>query len=151
MGCGTGRREVGTTLIELMVVVGIVGAIGLFALPSAARVFDRIQVRNARTALINLYNGARMSARVANRTMVFRVAQNRIVLERNRPTGAGKDTVAMTDLVGQYGVMLSGPDSIRIDPRGILETHLYAPIKYVLIRGSVADSVELRSYGRIAR
>ncbi len=146
-----GRLVAGTTLIELMVVIGIVGMFCLFALPSALSVFDRVQLRNARSALINRYNGARMAARVANRTVVFRAAQNRIIVERNHAQGGGKDTVAVTNLADLYGVLLSGPDSIRIDPRGILESKLSPGVKYVLTRGEGADSVELRSYGRVVR
>ena len=146
-----GRGEAGTTLIELMLVVGLVGSVCLFALPSAAHVFDTIQVQNARISVVNLYNSTRMSARAGSRTMVLRVDHNRIVLERNWPTGSAKDTVTITDVMAQYGVLLSGPDSIRIDSRGMLEVNLATPVKYVLTRGADADSVQLSRYGRIVR
>lgn len=146
-----GRGEAGTTLIELMLVVGLVGAVCLFALPSAARVFDKIQVQNARISVVNLYNSTRMSARAGSRTMVLRVENNHIVLERNWPTGSAKDTVTATDVFGQYGVLLAGPDSIRLDARGMLESNLSSPVKYVLTRGTEVDSVQLSRYGRIVR
>ena len=145
------QGETGTTLIELMLVLGIVGCICLFSLPSAAHVFDKIQVQNARISVVNLYNSTRMSARAGSRTMVLRVAHNRIVLERNWPTGSAKDTITITDVMAQYGVFLAGPDSIRIDSRGMLESSLNTPVKYALTRGSEVDSVQLSRYGRIVR
>ncbi len=113
--------------------------------------FDRIQVQNARISLVNLYHSARMSARAGSRTMVLRVSHNRVVLERNWPTGSAKDTITITDLAAQYGVLLAGPDSIRIDSRGMLESNLTTPVKYVVTRGSDADSVQLSRYGRVVR
>ena len=92
-----------------------------------------------------------MSARAGGRTMVLRVSGNSIVLERNRPSGTAKDTVKMTDLNSEYGVLLSGPDSIRIDARGMLENSLDAPVKYVFTRGTAVDSVQISRYGRIYR
>jgi hypothetical protein len=74
-----------------------------------------------------------------------------VVLERNWPTGSAKDTITITDIAAQYGVLLAGPDSIRIDSRGMLESNLTTPVKYVLTRGSDADSVRLSRYGRIVR
>ncbi|HLB55091.1 MAG TPA: type II secretion system protein [Gemmatimonadales bacterium] len=151
--CGQHCRldRTGTTLIELMIVVGIVGIVTLFAVPSVARTLDQVQGAGARTALVNLYHGARTSARVSNRMTVLRVAQNRLILERNSPSGAAKDTLSVTDLLQRYGVLVSGPDSIRIDPRGVLETNLRIPVKFVLVRGAWSDSVVLSSYGRIMR
>jgi len=145
------RGQRGFTLVELMLVVGIVGSICLFAIPSAGRAFERTQVQNARISVVNLYNSTRMSARAAGRTMVMRVSGNLIVLERNRPTGSAKDTVKMTDLMAQYGVLLAGPDSIRIDARGMLENSLDAPVKYFFTRGTAVDSVQVSRYGRIVR
>lgn len=145
------RNRRGTSLIELMVVLGIMGLMVLFAVPSASRVFDHVQVAAARTTLVNLYLGARMSARVSNRMTVLRIAQNRVILERNNITGAAKDTLSVTDLQGQYGVLLSGPDSIRIDPRGMLETNLLSPVKFFLSRGAWTDSIRLSAYGSIRR
>jgi len=145
------RDRRGTTLIELAVVLGIVGLVTLLALPSAVRVIDQVELGSARSALVNLYQGTRMSARASNRMTVLRVSQHRIVVERNSPSGAAKDTLSVTDLKAQFGVFLSGPDSIRIDPRGILETKLQTAVTYVLSRGSRSDSLRLTSYGRIVR
>jgi prepilin-type N-terminal cleavage/methylation domain-containing protein len=145
------RNRAGFTLIELMLVVGIVGSVCLFAIPSAGRAFERTSVQNARISLVNLYNSTRMSARAGGRTMVLRVSGNAIVLERNRPTGTAKDTVKMTDLNAQYGVLLAGPDSIRIDSRGMLENSLGTPVKFVFTRGTAVDSVQISRYGRIFR
>lgn len=141
----------GLSLVELVLVLGLVGLLTLFSLPSVARVIDQVQIGAARTTLINLYHGARMAARASNRMTVIRVSGNRIVLERNSPTSAAKDTLSITDLAAQYGALLSGPDSIRIDPRGMLESNLRTAVKYVLNRGARTDSVQLSSYGRIVR
>jgi len=145
------RNRRGTSLIELMVVLGIMGLVVLFSVPSASRVFDGVQVSAARTTLVNVYLGARMSARVSGRMTVLRISQNQVILERNSVSGAAKDTLSVTDLAKQYGVLLSGPDSIRIDPRGMLETNLLSTVKYVLSRGARTDSVRLSAYGSIRR
>ncbi|HLG06954.1 MAG TPA: prepilin-type N-terminal cleavage/methylation domain-containing protein, partial [Gemmatimonadales bacterium] len=68
------RDRRGTTLIELAVVLGIVGLVTLFALPSAVRVIDQVELGSARSALVNLYQGTRMSARASNRMTVLRVS-----------------------------------------------------------------------------
>ena len=146
----SGRQ--GASLIELLVVVGIMGSVGLFVFPSVARVFDHVEVGAARTALVNLYHSARTAARVSNRMSVLRVSGNRVLIERNSPNGTAKDTLGpITDLMAQYGVLVSGPDSIRIDARGMLESNLQNRVKYLLTRGDWSDSVMLSNYGRVTR
>lgn len=146
------RASSGFSLMELLVVISIIGATALFVMPAAARVFDRLQVGSARTVLVNKYNSARTAARVANRIAVLRLNGTRLLVERNAFTGTSKDTLGgVADLGAEYGVSISGPDSVRIDARGMLETKLSTAVKFVITRGTWSDSVRLSSYGRLTR
>ena len=144
----------GFTVVELLVVIVIIGLIVLFSLPKLGPAYDHAMVRGARTAVTNLYNAARTAARASNRVAVLRLSGNVLVIERNFPfPSTAKDTVSMggrfNDLNQQYGVTVTGPDSIRVDPRGMLMPA--GNHTWVVTRAGWSDSVMVNSYGRISR
>lgn len=144
----------GFSLVEMLVVIVIIGLMVLFALPKLGPAYDHAMVRSARTAVTNLYNTTRTAARASNRIAVLRLNGNVLVIERDSAfPSTGKDTVSMGgkfhDLSKQYGVTITGPDSVRVDPRGMLMpsgTHTW-----VLARDGWSDSVMVNSYGRMIR
>jgi prepilin-type N-terminal cleavage/methylation domain-containing protein len=144
----------GFTIVELLVVIAIIGLMALFALPKLGPAYDHTMVRSARTAVTNLYNATRTAARASNRVAVLRLSGNALVIERNFPfPSTAKDTATMGgkfhDLYQQYGVTVTGPDSVRVDPRGMLMpsgTHTW-----VVTRDGWSDSVMVNSYGRMIR
>jgi len=64
-------------------------------------------------------------------------------------TGSGKTTVpGGVGLNTTYGVTVSGPDSVKFDPRGM---SLSGTQKYVVTKNGFSDSVVVNGYGRITR
>ena len=148
MDCHRYLGRKGVSMIEMLMVVGVIGLVALFVFPSVVRIFDHIQVRGARTVVINNFNSARTAARISNRMTELKLSGNQIWIERYK--AVGKDTLGtMTNLSTEYGVLISGPSSIRIDPRGMLETSGTA--KFVLSRGGWSDSVMISNYGKVSR
>lgn len=144
----------GLSFVELVVVIVIIGLMVLFALPKLGPAYDHTMVRGARTTVTNLYNATRTAARASNRVAVLRLNGNVLVIERDSAfPSTGKDTVSMGgkfhDLNLQYGVTVTGPDLVRVDPRGMLMpggTHTW-----VVTRDGWSDSVMVNSYGRMIR
>lgn len=144
----------GISVVELLVVIGLIGLAALFVLPRAGSVFDRTRVRSARTAITNLYNTTRTVARTSNKVAVLRLNANVLVIERNAfPPLTSKDTAGgVNNLSVQYGVTVIGPDSIRLDPRGLLRApNNTTTYTWVVTRNGYSDSVMVNSYGRVIR
>ncbi len=145
----------GISLVELMWVIVIIGLMVLFALPKLGPAYDHSMVRSARTAVTNLYNATRTAARASNRVAVLRLSGDVVWIELNASfPGTTKDPVTMGgrfhDFGEQYKVSITGPDSVRVDPRGLLldsgTTHTW-----VITRNGWSDSVMVNSYGRMIR
>ena len=149
-----GASNRGISLVELLMVIVLIGMLLAIALPKGREVYDRAMVRSARTALTNLYNATRTTARASNQVAVLRLNAGIVVLERNHPYPATtKDTVTLGgqfyDFPGRYGVSITGPPSVRVDPRGLLLDA--GPHTWVFTRAGWSDSVIVNSYGRILR
>jgi prepilin-type N-terminal cleavage/methylation domain-containing protein len=145
------RRETpaGFTLVELLIVVLVIGMVTLFAFPRAGVVLDHAQVRGARTAIVNKLNATRIAARSSNRVAVLRLAANTLWLELNAMSGTSKTTLpGGVELNSSYGVTVSGPDSVKFDPRGLSQSGTQT---YVVSRNGWSDSVTINGYGRITR
>lgn len=148
----TSRR--GISLVEMLIVIVLIGMMVVVALPKVGEVYDHAMVRSARTALTNLYNAARATSRASNQVAVLRLNAGVVVLERNASfPSTAKDTVTLGgqfhDFSARYGVTIIGPDSVRVDPRGMLIDT--GPHTWVFTRDGWSDSVMVNSYGRILR
>ncbi len=142
-------RSAGFSLIELLIVVVIIGLTMLFTFPRAGKILDHTQVHGARTAIVNKLNATRTAARSSNKVAVLRLTGNNLWLELNDMTGSGKTTVpGGVGLNTTYGVTVSGPDSVKFDPRGM---SLSGTQKYVVTKNGFSDSVVVNGYGRITR
>jgi type II secretory pathway pseudopilin PulG len=144
----------GISLVEMVMVIVMIGMMLVVALPKAGELYDHTMVRSARTSLTNLYNATRVTARASNQVAVLRLNAGIVVLERNQSfPSTAKDTVTLGgqfhDFPGRYGVTITGPDSIRVDPRGMLIDA--GPHTWVFTRDGWSDSVIVNSYGRILR
>jgi type II secretory pathway pseudopilin PulG len=144
----------GLSYVELAVVIAVIGLMVLFGLPKLGPAYDHTMVLSARTALTNLYNATRTAARASNRVAVLKLNENVVVIERNFPfPSTAKDTVTMGgqfhDFALQYGVSITGPDSVRVDPRGMLMPA--GSHTWVITRDGWTDSVMVNSYGRMIR
>ena len=142
-------RSAGFTLIEMLIVVVIIGLVTLFAFPRAGAILDHTNVKGARTAIVNKLNATRTAARTSNRVAVLRLTSNKLWLELNDMTGTGKTTIpGGVALDSTYRVTVTGPDSVRFDPRGM---SLSGTQKYVVTKNGFSDSVVVNGYGRITR
>lgn len=142
----------GFSLVEMLIVVVIIGLVMLFTFPRAASIYDRTMVRGARTAITNTYLTARTAARTSNKTAVMRTDVDRIWVETNDYAPATTKVVVRPalDLGDEYSVTVTGEDSLRVDPRGVLKgtVRIY---KWVISRNGWSDSVMVNGYGRVLR
>ena len=146
----------GLSYIELVVVIVVIGIMVLVALPKLGPAYDHAMVRGARTAVTNLYNATRTASRSSNKVAVLKLSDNVMWIELNPLTAGGiKDTVRMGgtyhDLEARYGVTVTGPDSIRMDPRGLLDNTTSQTFTWVVTRDGWSDSIMVNSYGRMIR
>jgi type II secretory pathway pseudopilin PulG len=129
----------------MLIVIVVMGGLMLLALPRFRSVVQQSDVRGARTKVVTLYNQARANAMTTNRSTAVRFSGNTAVITATLP-GGGLDTLGgVEDLHGEYGVTVSSPAILAIDPRGfgrgggIIE----------VVRGSYADTVEIGGFGRV--
>jgi prepilin-type N-terminal cleavage/methylation domain-containing protein len=143
-------HSAGFSLTEMLIVVVIIGLVMLFTFPRAGKILDHTQVHGARTAIVNKLNATRVAARTSNQVAVLRRSGNDLWLELNAMTGTGKTVVTggAVGLYATYGVTVTGPDSVRFDPRGM---SLSGTQKYVVTKNGFSDSVVVNGYGRITR
>jgi prepilin-type N-terminal cleavage/methylation domain-containing protein len=143
-------RSAGFSLIELLIVVVIIGLVMLFTFPRAGKILDHTNVKGARTAIVNKLNAARTMARTSNRVAVLRLTSNSLWLELERMNGAATDTIpGGVGLNTTYGVTITGPNSVKFDPRGMWLSG--TPETYVVTKNGFSDSVVVNGYGRITR
>jgi Tfp pilus assembly protein FimT len=140
------------TVVELLTVLAIIGLLLLAVFPRAGMLVDSAAVRGARTVIANKFTSARNVARSSNKVVVLRLANNRMWIERNAMSGTSKDTVGgFVAMDSIFRVTVTGPDSIRIDPRGLITTNQTTSLVYVAVRAGRRDSVVINGYGRITR
>ena len=147
------QSRLGFTLLELVVGLAITGTLTLIATPKIQQIFERAEVKSARTVAYNRLSAARLAAQQGGRVAVFKVSGSLIWTEV-RPRivaslGSISDTLGpVTDLAGQYGVsVVTTVDSIVFDPRGLgTGTGVMR-----LTRGATTDSVFVTGLGSVVR
>ncbi len=139
------RNSNGFTLSEMLIVIVVMGGLMLLALPRFRAVVQQSDVRSARTKVVTLYNQARANAMTTNRPTAVRFSGNTAVITATLP-GGGLDTLGgVEDLHGDYGVTLSSPGVLGIDPRGFGRGGGMIEV----MRGPYADTVEIGGFGRV--
>lgn len=139
------KNRNGFTLSEMLIVVVVMGGLMLLALPRFRSVVQQSDVRGARTKVVTLYNQARANAMTTNRPTAVRFTGNTAVITATLP-GGGLDTLGgVEDLHGDYGVTVSSPAILAIDPRGFGRGGGTIEV----MRGSYADTVEIGGFGRV--
>ena len=146
----------GFSLVEMLMVVGMIGLLSLFAFPKVMGVFDQSQVRGARLAVLNKFNSARIQARQSARS-TFLIRSGALVWIERTPRvtplmdGSTRDTVGgFVNLRENYRVVTSGNlDTIPIDPRGLSQAG--GTRQLVFTRGTARDSIIISGFGTVTR
>jgi Tfp pilus assembly protein FimT len=134
----------GTSLVELLVVTVLLGALVAIGVPGAAHVRDRARVRGAAADVASAFSLARAAAlHRAERTAVrFDTSHARVLVHR------GADTLFDRALSSVHGVTLSATrDSMAYASDGL--GYGAANLAVVVRRGSAADTVVVSRLGRV--
>ena len=141
-----GGDRAGTTLVELMAVAVVIGALAAIALPRLHEASDRFSCRAAIREGISLFSFARRSA-------MTRRAAVAVVIDTGR--GAvivriGPAELARVGLRDRYGVRLRVTrDSMTYDPRGL--GYGAANLTVIARRGRAAETLSVSRLGRTRR
>lgn len=143
----------GMTLIELLIVIVIVGAVAGLAYPRVADGLRRESVRAARLAITGLHAKARANAIQRGRTSALvRSGDLLLIVSRNPVTGQ-PDTIGQPmDVNLEYGgavAMSWTRDTLTFDARGIGQEATATTI--VVSRGTYADTIVVSPVGRIVQ
>jgi prepilin-type N-terminal cleavage/methylation domain-containing protein len=147
----------GFTLVEMLIVVGIVGLLMLVGFPKAQAALRKSQLRSARNAAINQYQQARTRAINEGRPVTLNLDGTSMWVTAQPRRNAGPadcdcDTIGtVQDLNAKFGVAMSyDAATYTVDARG-LGTTPGTDNKIVFTRSGVRDSFTLGGYGRIIK
>lgn len=149
------QRKNGFTLVEMMIVVVLIGAILLIGWPKVASGLAKTNLRSSRTTVANMFTKARAFAMQSNRTTTINFNGNNVVITAPPRTLPGTGTVdsigGVEKLSEAYGVTVSPtPASVTYDPRGIRNVG-GGSVKFMLTRNSKKDSVMVDALGRVVK
>jgi prepilin-type N-terminal cleavage/methylation domain-containing protein len=134
----------GFTLVQLLVVLGIISLLAALALPRLNGSLDRIAVQGASADIAAAFALARQAAITRSQYSMVRIDS----LRRSVTVAVGSDTLLVRLLGTVHGVEVrSNRDSLSYDPLG----HGYgaANQSIVVSRGSLADTVVISRLGRV--
>jgi prepilin-type N-terminal cleavage/methylation domain-containing protein len=139
----------GFSLIELLIVIVLIGAVASFAVPSVRRGLESRRVSGARIAITTMNAKARAVAVQRSRLVQLIVGGNEIQLVSQHPVTGAVTVIERRDLNTVYGVtVVSSRDTLRYDPRGLGLQNSATRIA-VSRPGGFADTVVITSLGGI--
>jgi Tfp pilus assembly protein FimT len=137
------RSSLGTTLLELCVVLCLMAALSIIALPRLHDAMDRAAARGAIQEASSLFSLARRSA-VTRRAVVavmIDTAEGAILVR------AGSRVIGQGGLRRQFGVRVATTrDSMAYDPRGL--GYGAANLSVIARRGGAAETLTVSRLGR---
>lgn len=132
------------TTLELTIVICIVAVLSAIAVPQAARVRDRIQVRAAVTEIESLFGAARHLA-------IARTTQARVEIDtvsRIVSVVVAADTVRQGAVGAELGVdLIATRSGMSYSPTGV--GYGAANLSVVVRRGSAVDTIFVSRLGRV--
>ena len=152
------KRTNGFTLVEMMIVVVLIGAILLIGWPKVASGLAKTNLRSSRTTVANMFAKARAFAMQSNRRTSINFNGNNVVITASPRTlgGVGNtvDSIGGVEKLSEaYGVALtSSPATAQVayDPRGFRSVGSPS-VKFMLSRNSKQDSVMVDALGRVVK
>jgi prepilin-type N-terminal cleavage/methylation domain-containing protein len=139
----------GTTLLELLVVLVIIGLVAGMLVPGTASLSDRLAVEHEATRLVVAYRSAWLTARVQHRLALLRVTSDSLAILT--VSGAGAPDTLLAWLAagpGLAGVALqSAAHTTVFAPDGVAMG--FANTRHVLQRGSARRQVVVSRLGRV--
>lgn len=143
----------GFTLVEVLMVIVIIGAVLAITLPSFRTSTVKSAVRGAADAISSLHAVARAAAIRRGRTadLVLPSGSNVAVVVAAKVSGSGLDTIgAVTDLAKRFGVTVtSSKDTVAFSPRGI--GNIGSTITIILSKSTFAETLTVAPGGRLKR
>lgn len=143
----------GMTLIEIVMVFVLIGAMVGFAIPRVADRLTRINVSSARDAVATLHARARAVAIQRGRTVTLKRSGNRVFILAGHPVTGTRDTVGKSvDIFSRYsGVAMSWSprDSVTFDARGIGGQTSNTTVTFT--KSGYADTLIVSSVGTVIR
>jgi prepilin-type N-terminal cleavage/methylation domain-containing protein len=145
----------GFTLLELVIVVVMMGAVMAIALPTARSVLDKTNVRSARVAFGAQAALARSVAiqRRCTTTLNFTTgAAGKVWVTTCKVSGTGRDTVGTVDpLASRFGVSIGASLSfLQYSPRGVSVGYQGAVVRFTATSGGGAqDSSVINPVGKV--
>ena len=151
----TVSKRRGFTLIEIMVVIVLMGALLALALPRGRTLFIRSSVRGARTTVFNTFQQAKVTAVSQARVATVEFAGGGRMLITAAPrrvpcAGCDRDTVGLVrELTTQYGVTVTPTqNTYAYDSRGLGQN---VDVTIELRRDPERDTVWIRGFGRVEK
>ena len=138
----------GFSLIELLIVIVLIGAVTSFAIPMVRRGMGAGRVSGARIAVTTMNAKARAIAVQRSRVVQLVVAGNEVRLVSRHPVTNAVTVIERRDLYDVYGVTVASTrDTLQYDPRGLgLQS---SATTIAVSRGGYADTVVINPLGGI--
>jgi type II secretion system protein H len=139
----------GFTLIEVLIVIGIVGILTAVVVPGFGRAADRWAVEHQTMRIVLAYRQAWVTARSQQRLALLRISADSITIRTTRSSGS-PDTMVVSvepgpslagvDLQSPAHTAVFGPDGIGIGA---------ANATHVLVKGSATRRIVVSRLGRV--
>jgi prepilin-type N-terminal cleavage/methylation domain-containing protein len=139
----------GFSLIELLIVIVLIGAVTSFAIPMVRRGMEARRVSGARITITTMNAKARAIAVQRSRVVRLIVNGNEVRLVSLHPVTGAVTVIEQRDLNTVYGVTVaSSRDTLLYDPRGLGLQNSATTIA-VSRPGGFADTVVINSLGGV--
>jgi len=141
----------GFTIIELIVVIGVLGMLVLIGYPTLAGTLEKQDVRSARDRVAQMHSRARQNAISRGTRTTLRLRSGDLLITAAHPVTGVLDTVTTPrDVVADYGVAYTTTrDFLVFDPRGMGTEGESTVI--VVSKAGYSESVEISAIGRLRK
>ncbi len=139
----------GMTLIEIVIVIVLIGAMAGYAIPRIGDAITKQNVRSARTLFVSMHARARATAiQRASRTQLV-VSNGQVsIVSINPVTGAAQTVGNVEDLTQRYGVtVLPASLTLTFDARGIGTEGSQTEVS--ISKGQYASRIVISPAGRV--